>query len=304
MESILLLFICLGIGVMSQYAKAFPPNTHQVLNQFVIYISLPALALFYIPKIVLSKELLFPLGIAWIGFLLMWISFAVLGRLFGWSKKLVGCLILLTGLGNTSFVGFPIIEALYGKEGLQTAIIVDQPGSFMVMATLGIVVAALYSRGKPDAREIGKKIAVFPPFVAFAIAITLNLCQTDFPEMLQSVFQKLGSTVTPIALVAVGFQLKFGQRSKHWAFLALGLFFKLIVTPAFFLLLYKFAFKQEGLAIDVSIMEAAMAPMITASVLASSHGLKPKLSNMMIGIGIPLSFVTLAFWYFVLGKGF
>jgi predicted permease len=42
-----------------------------------------------------------------------------------------------------------------------------------------------------------------------------------------------------------------------------------------------------------------MAPMITASILATSHGLKPRLSSMMIGFGIPLSFVTLVFWYFV-----
>jgi predicted permease len=46
-------------------------------------------------------------------------------------------------------------------------------------------------------------------------------------------------------------------------------------------------------------MEAAMAPMITASILAASHGLKPRLSSMMIGFGIPISFVTLLFWYFV-----
>jgi hypothetical protein len=41
-------------------------------------------------------------------------------------------------------------------------------------------------------------------------------------------------------------------------------------------------------------MESAMAPMITASILAT-HGLKPRLSSMMIGFGIPISFITLAF---------
>ncbi len=56
---------------------------------------------------------------------------------------------------------------------------------------------------------------------------------------------------------------------------------------------------QHSQMIQVSIMEAAMAPMITASILASTHGLKPRLSSMMIGFGIPLSFITLVFWYFV-----
>jgi predicted permease len=43
-----------------------------------------------------------------------------------------------------------------------------------------------------------------------------------------------------------------------------------------------------------------MAPMITGCILASSYGLKPRLSSMMIGFGIPISFITLLFWYFVL----
>jgi predicted permease len=41
--------------------------------------------------------------------------------------------------------------------------------------------------------------------------------------------------------------------------------------------------------IQVAVLESAMAPMITACILASTHGLKPRLSSMMIGFGIPLS---------------
>jgi len=300
MDSIILLFLCMVTGLVLQRVKAFPANSYVTLNQFVIHISLPALALFYIPKIEINSQLLFPLGISWIGFLLSFVFFSVLGKIFGWSRKLIGCLILMGGLGNTSFVGFPVIEALYGNEGLQTAIIVDQPGSFMVMATLGIIVATLFSRGTPNPKTIIFKILSFPPFIAFFISILMNVLKFDFVPDLQSVFQKLGNTVTPIALVAVGLQLKFDKRSKHYNFLALGLFFKLMLTPAFFFILYKLILNQQTLQVDVSIMEAAMAPMITASVLATSYGLKPTLSTMMIGIGIPLSFLTLAFWYWIL----
>ena len=300
MDSISLIFLCMFAGIALQRVKAFPANGFSALNQFVIYISLPGLALYYIPKIEVGTKLLFPLGVAWIGFLLSFAFFAGLGKLLGWSRKLMGCLILTAGLGNTAFVGFPVIEALYGKAGLETAIIVDQPGTFVVMATLGIIVAAAYSRGQAGASGIIRKIAVFPPFVAFAVGAVMNFLHLDFHDAFQSVFQRLGSTVTPVALVAVGLQLKIDLKSKHWNFLALGLFFKLMLMPAFFLLTYKILLNGEGLEIDVSIMEAAMAPMITASILASSHGLKPRLAGMMIGIGIPLSFITLAFWYWIL----
>lgn len=299
MENILLIFICLTLGFLLQRAKDFPPNAYKALNQFVIYVSLPGMALYYIPKIQISSQLLFPLGIPWIGFLLAYLFFSTLGKWLGWSQKLIGCLTLTAGLGNTSFLGFPIIQALYGEKGIQTAIIVDQPGTFVVMATFGIITATLYSRGTTTAKSILQKILLFPPFVAFTLGCLMNLLHKDFSDEFQSVFQKLGATVTPVALIAVGLQLKIEKRSRHWRFLFLGLSYKLLLTPAIFYLLYKVALRAKGLPIDVSIMEAAMAPMITSAILASSYGLKPKLSSMMIGIGIPLSFITLAFWYFI-----
>ncbi|MDP2162312.1 MAG: AEC family transporter, partial [Flavobacterium sp.] len=136
MENIILLFLCLALGVGLRYIKTFPTNGHIALNHFVIYISLPSLALYYIPKIEISTSLLYPLGIAWLRFTLSFLFFSILQKWLGWSKKLTGCLVLTGGLSNTAFIGYPVAEALYGQEGLKTAIFVDQPGSFVVTATL------------------------------------------------------------------------------------------------------------------------------------------------------------------------
>lgn len=300
MDNILLIFLCLLMGLGMQRLAAFPKNGHLALNQFIIYVALPALALFYIPKISISTNLLYPLAVAWIGFMLSFVFFYFIGKKLGWPNRLIGCLIITAGLGNTSFVGFPIIQALFGEEGLKTAIIVDQPGSFVVMATLGIITAGIFAKGDANPKQIAAKILLFPPFIAFVIAAAMNIFKVDFNEHFETVFQKLGATVTPVALVSVGLQLKIDKRSQHWKFLRLGLFFKLIITPAIFFLLYKILLHGKGLAVDVSVMESAMAPMITGAILASNYGLKPKLSSMMVGIGIPLSFVTLAIWYFIL----
>lgn len=266
----------------------------------MIFVALPALALYYIPKISISTNLLYPLAIAWVGFGLSFLFFYTLGKRLGWPNRLIGCLIITAGLGNTSFVGFPIIEALYGPEGLKTAIMVDQPGTFVVMATLGLITATIFAKGDANPKQIAAKILLFPPFIAFVLACVMNVLKVDFHENLQHVFQKLGGTVTPVALVSVGLQLKVDKESQHWKFLRLGLLFKLIITPAFFFLLYRFILGGKGLTVDVSILESAMAPMITGAILASNYGLKPKLSSMMVGIGIPLSFLTLAFWYYIL----
>jgi hypothetical protein len=70
--------------------------------------------------------------------------FRFLGKKYGWSKKLTGCLIL-TGLKYV-VPCFPIIEALYGQEGMKTAILVDQPE--LCSTFLRDLVATMYLKGR------------------------------------------------------------------------------------------------------------------------------------------------------------
>lgn len=301
MNNFIIIFFFLFLGLLLQNVKRFPTHIYKSINKIVIYICLPAITLCHIPKIKWSNELLFPILAGWISFLLAFVFFHFLGRRLGWSNKLIGCLILTAGLSNSSFLGYPIIEALFGKKGLETAILVDQPGTFVVVSTLGVFVAAFYSKGSPDTLGIFKKIIFFPPFITFIVACLLNIYNSELDLNLQSVLLKIGSLVTPLALFSVGLQLTFDQNSKHWRFLRLGLFFRLILTPLIILVLYVFIFNQRSESVQITIMETAMAPMITGAILASTYGLKPKLCSMMIGFGIPISFVTLAIWYFIVG---
>ncbi len=300
MDSLVLLIFCLLAGVLLQRVPSFPPNAALTLNQYVLYAPLPALALYHIPEISGGFELLYPIAVAWICFAVAWVFFGALRRTFGWSRKLTGCLILTAGLGNTSFVGFPVIEAAYGKDALGTALLVDQPGSFVVLSTLGIIVATLYSRHQVETATMVRKILLFPPFIGFAVAVLMNVADLHFPESVRGGLLRIGNSVTPVALLAVGLQLRIEKRSKHWGFLGLGLVFKLLIAPAVIFLIYVVLLDGTGRVVRVSVLESAMAPMITASILASSHGLKPRLANMMVGVGIPLSLLTVAIWYYVL----
>ncbi|WP_187262385.1 AEC family transporter [Pontibacter beigongshangensis] len=299
MSSFLLLFFCLLIGLLLRRVPAFPASTPMALNQFVIYISLPALALLYIPEIELSRALLLPVAAAWICFGVSALLFGSLGKVYGWSRKLTGCLILMSGLSNTSFVGFPIIEALYGESGLKIAILVDQPGSFVALSTAGIAVAAAFSKGEASARTIFRKIATFPPLLSFFVALGMSLLGLHFPDELKDVFQRLGSTVTPLAVVSVGMQLRVERQSKHWRFMFMGLAYQLLLAPALIFGLYAGVFGARGDILQVSVMEMAMSPMIAPSIVAATYGLKPRLANMMVGFGLPVSFITLVFWYWV-----
>ena len=69
MINFILLAVCLLLGILFQKVKTIPKNAHQTLNNIIIYVCLPALALLYIPEIEIEPGLLYPMGVAWIAFL-------------------------------------------------------------------------------------------------------------------------------------------------------------------------------------------------------------------------------------------
>jgi predicted permease len=145
-----------------------------------------------------------------------------------------------------------------------------------------------------------KKIFKTPPFIAFLAALVVNFFSIEIPKDIDDVF-KLASTTVPLALISVGSQMQWKKlEPKENFYLLWGLLFKLIIFPLIILIIYKFLFHQSGEMIEISILEAAMAPMITAAIIAASHNLEPKLCNLIVAIGIPVSFITLAAWYFIL----
>lgn len=244
--------------------------------------------------------MLFPIAVPWIGIISAILFFIILGKIFSWKQSVIGALIMCAGFGNTSFVGIPVVQALYGEEGIKTVMLVDQP-NLVALFTIGILVSNFYSGSTESVSKHLNKILKAPPFIAFLTALFVNYFSIEIPKEIDEVFFKLASTTVPLALVSVGSQMQWEKIEKEEGFhLFIGLFFKLILSPLIILILYKLIFNQSGEMIEISIIEAAMAPMITAAIIASAHNLDPKLCNLMVAIGIPISFLTLTIWHFIL----
>ncbi len=226
--------------------------------------------------------------------------FVMMGKVFGLEPATVGALILTAGLCNTSFVGFPVLIALFGEEGLKVGVLIDQAGSFVLLATAGTIVASVYSHGKVEFKNIIKKILIYPSFIAFIFGIVMNIFDLRFEGTMKELLEKTGSPMAFLALISVGLQLKVSVNDLPKRELFIGLMYKLILAPLVIYILFFVFFDASGLDVQVSLIEIAMPPMVMGAVLASSFNLNPKLSNLMVGIGIPLSFITLAFWYYII----
>lgn len=298
MNNLILLILCFIAGMLLHRARRMPVNTPAVLNSFIIHVSLPALTLLYVHDLKISGDVGLMAAMAWIYFALAAGFFWLIGRWLNLPRRTVGALILTGGLGNTSYVGLPMIEAYYGHQGLASGIIVDQLGSFLVLSTLGITVAGIYSSGRPGAGEMAKRIFLFPPFIALVIA--LMLIPLEYPTWLTIVLKRMGDTLAPLALLAVGFQLRLGHLAGNGRNLAIGLAFKLVLAPLVLFLLYVPLLGAHGQAIQITLFEAAMPPMITAAILATEHDLNPPLATLMVAVGLVISFTTLTGWWWLM----
>jgi len=291
MDNFISLIILFALGYSLKHIPAFPKDTATSLNLFVIYVSLPALILYQVPNITISNSILVPIVMPWVMLLLSALSVLWISRIFKWSKKVTGALLLLVPLGNTSFLGIPMVTSFFGADKVSYAVLYDQFGTFLALSVYGTFVLAIYADGsKPSLKYIANKIITFPPFIALIIALLTS--SFEYHDYLISSFKLISASLVPVVMVAIGFQFKLVLNKKEFIPLGVGLLLKLIIAPLVALsLCYVFGF--SGIIPEVTVFESAMPPMVTAGALAIMGGLAPELVAAMIGWGIILSFITL-----------
>ena len=299
MDNFILIIVCIVSAILLRETNILPKNAHITINKIIIYLSLPSLVLYFIPQIKFNHELFYALLMPWIAFFISFALFFTLSKIYHWPKGLTGALILLSGLGNTSFLGIPFVQAMFGEHQIKNVLIIDQAGSFVILSTVGLLVCSNYSKEKATLKSIGNKLFKFPPFVAFLFALILNLNNLELPSFFVKSAQTLGSTVVPLALLSIGLQLRLEKNSLHWNYVALGLLCKLILIPAVIVVLYYFILGMNSELTKVIIIESAMPPMVTAGIVAAAYGIKPRFCGILVGYGIPISIITLAFWYWI-----
>ena len=290
-----MLVLCLAAGVALRYGRRVPDDAHVAINAVIVHISLPALTLHYLRDFSFESRYLAAVAMPWLLFAIGAALFCVLGRALRLPRPTIGALMLVGGFGNTSFVGLPMIESLYGRHGLPLGLLIDQLGSYLALATLGVMVAAVYAgQSRKTPRQIAAKVLTFPPLLAMVLA--LLLVPAPLPPALDAALARIGDTLTPLALLSVGLQLRFGALRNHAKALALGLSYKLLACPALVIALLWAVDAEPGMASSVMVIEAAMPPMIGAGIVAAQANLDPPLVSSMIGLGIAIALCSAPAW--------
>ncbi|MFO8019678.1 MAG: AEC family transporter [Promethearchaeia archaeon] len=285
------------IGYVIKKAHIITEKEGEGIAKLILNVTLPALIFDVITTLELVSEL-FLLFFISLGFSVMVVSVGFV--LFQNYDRQVKGILLMTSIGyNIGLFAYPIIEGIWGIEGLQHIALFDFGNAFVVFI-LCYVIAAIFSPkngedGKINGKYILKKLVSSAPLVSFIIAVILNLFGFEFPLFLSELIGVLSRANMALTLLLLGIYLNFKFQKSEWVsvmkVLAIRYGFGLTVgLILFFALPYSHLYRT--ILLVGLILPVGMATVPFAVEYKYSDKLK-KLTGIIVNLTITISFALM-----------
>ncbi|WP_066360315.1 AEC family transporter [Aliarcobacter cryaerophilus] len=268
----------------------FQDNSKQLVD-FIIYFSLPAIVFSKFYPLQLDTKIL------WLIFMFMAIIFFNLflsycvGKMMRLNRVTLATFMIMATFGNTSFIGFSYIDAFYGQDYIVYGVIYDIFGSFLLLVSVGMIIITWGSGRKNSILNISKSIFLFPPMIIFFITIFAK--NFEVPKFIIYTSQNLGSTLVPIAMIAIGMKLELKHIFSRLHIVTVAVVLKMLIVPIIILFIFKYFYGVDETWVKVTLIEVAMPPMTMAAVLAIKGGLDEKIAINSLVLGVIVSLFTI-----------
>ncbi|AGB18710.1 AEC family transporter [Thermoanaerobacterium thermosaccharolyticum] len=277
--SISIIVIFLGYAVKKM--KFLPSETGKVLNNFIIYITLPAsiAKVFFTTKVNTNLFVL-----TFFGFILGVITFLIGFLIFkktNLKKETKGTLMISLCGYNIGLFAFPFIQQIYGNNGLLHIAMFDMGNSFNVFGIAYIIAYAFSENDKLDIKKVFKKILYFIPFDTYIISFILNIVGFKFPGLIVNLVEQISLPNTTLALFVIGYFLDFNLDKDEIVSLVKGLIIKYIPGIILFITLPLF-FSTTSMTIKAIMLGSIMPTALVAVIYSDERNLNVKLASIFI----------------------
>ena len=103
---------------------------------------------------------------------------------------------------NNVFIGFPVVEALFGQNAVFCAALTGLPFNLLLFSMGVSRLRAGQGRGRVRLREVFS-----PALIATLVSIVFFLGQIPFPQLVSDTVQTLGGATVPLSMVIIGISL-------------------------------------------------------------------------------------------------
>jgi predicted permease len=290
--------IIILVGYFIKKVGIIQETEGKVLSKVVLYVTFPALIFDIVSELQISYALVF-LPFIPIAFCLLLFGFCYM-MFRNESAQIKGVLFMAATGFNIGLFAYPIIEAIWGKEGLQYVAMFDLGNAFVVLClsyTLGSVFSPQGNGKAVNITYILKKLVRSVPLVSYVAALLFNILGITFPLLAENVISAVARANMAMVLLLLGIYLNFRQDKSYsrqlYAILLLKFGLALLAGVTLFYLL------PFNILYRTIVLVALILPVgLTIIPFSDEFGYNTRFAGAIANISILISFVLM--WALIL----
>ena len=303
------LFLIMAVGYAAGKMKFMDREMRSMLTSLVMNITMPALFI----AAVINAESLPEAGEFMVLFVIVLVEYAVaLGisflmvRLLRIPKTISGTSVFILVFGNMSFMGFPVMQAIWGNEGVFYAMMFTLPFNLMLDSVCSRLILHDKYAALPEGKEqtgpvpedapgkSWKQILRSPIFIASVIAFVLALTRIPVPEVIGLSLNSIGGITTPATMLIIGASLADVPVREVFTVPVIYVLsaLKLLAMPILIWLIFR-TFLSNQVFLGVTTIINAMPVAAVGQMLCLRHGYNEAFMAKIIFITTVCSVVTI-----------
>ena len=293
---IVILALTISVGFIAVKTGYIDAKVKDALSKIIVKIVLPCLIISSISSKELDKGLMADIfKVFLMSFFCLFVLFglgAVTAKALKIPKDTAKVHKLLTCLGNVTFVGYPVISAMYGETGFFYAIIYWLINDLFLW-TFGLII--LQKEKPKSAGEVLKNL-INPNTIAFTAAILMLVFGIKMPKLLGDTVNSIGGLTISLSMIFIGMALAEVDAKiavKKWWIFAIAPI-KMVIMPILFIYIFK-AFGIREILLGAVVLEAAMPAQTVLSILANENDADFEYAACGMFVTTILSLATLPF---------
>ncbi|WP_299355461.1 AEC family transporter [uncultured Shimia sp.] len=287
-------FALIGVGYWAGRTRFFTEEATAYLTKFVFYFALSAMLFRFSANLSLAEVLDWPLVWAYLwGTAAAYGVASVVGYLRGLDVPTVAVEAQCGAIGNTGFLGVPMLALLMGEQAIGPVMLVLAV-DLIVFSSLIVILITGAREGRMSLgifKTLGLGLLKNPMIVAISSGLIWSALEIPIPAPTNEFLAILGGAATPGALFAIGASL--ASKSAERISVALWLSFcKLGLHPLFVAIAAIYLFPVDPYSAGVIVAAAALPVAGNVYILAQHYGVAPHRVSASILFSTTISVAT------------
>lgn len=291
-------FALILVGWLAARRRLMGPSASDVLNRFVVYLSLPALLFRAMSQVTWEQLAHAGYVLSFIGGIAAAFVVALVAhRGKGTPLTDVSIEALSNSYANVGFMGIPLCLVVFGQQSLAPAVV----ATLMTACVLFGASIALIEADQRQGHDIAKTVAKVggallrnPLLAAPLLGFAWSATGVPLPESIDRFMVLLGNAASPCALIAIGLFLAQTEAGADGAIVARVVAAKLLVQPAVTALLAFGVFSMPPVWAWTAVLLAALPIGTGPFILAQLYGRDARVASRTILLSTLVSVLTIS----------